>query len=114
MSNSLHSQSVATFNGRHNSVKSKALLCLFSLDRPVGLSELTNYTGCNYYSLATLLTRWCEWQYVLAYGFRGSYTYKIAARGKRFLQLLADIRPDKLDIYKRELRQVRSRSLTIP
>ena len=99
-----HNYTIATFNGRHNEVKSKALLVMFALDKPLSLKQLALHTGCSYWSLSTLLPRWYRWGYVLAYGSPGSYRYKIAAKGRRFLHYIP---VDNYEQYRADLIAVR-------
>ena len=88
---------IATFKGRHNSVKSKVLIVLyhrrFKLGNRtgVGVAELAGLTGCNYNYLKSRLGKWAGWRYInrsLSIGERGhpAFLYSIDDRGKRFVE----------------------------
>ena len=56
-----------SFEGKHNSVKSKAFIVLYSLKedtRGITARELAAQAGINHRSLITLLARWQKWRYV--------------------------------------------------
>ena len=56
-----------SFEGKHNSVKSKAFIVLYSLreeSRGITARELAARAGINHRSLITLLARWQKWRYV--------------------------------------------------
>jgi hypothetical protein len=76
---------IATFEGKHNTVKSLCLMFLSTRKAPVSLRYLAESTGSNYNSLAVLVGRWVRWHYVLRSGLEGDYRYKIGARGSTFL-----------------------------
>ncbi len=105
-----HNITIATFNGKHNEVKSKALLVMFTLGKSLSLRQLALHAGCSYWSLSTLLPRWYRWGYVLAYGSPGSYRYKIAAKGRRFLHYIP---VDNYEQYKADLIAVRRARMTV-
>lgn len=103
----------ATFNGKHNASKIKALLVLYMVKHEwrkrqgIGVAELADISGVSYKYLKARLSRWHLWLYVLRYPcnkiIRGKpCRYAIAARGEHFL---IDIVPRKLlDDYIAEIR----------
>lgn len=78
---------IATFNGRHNMVKSAVLLLLHQYPGKLSLADITRYTEGNYHSLAVLLGRWHNWGYVTQYYSkkRGMFLYGESSRGERFI-----------------------------
>ncbi len=85
-------QHFATFRGKHNSVKAKALMALDNFKGNNGgmtTKELMEATGCGY-TLYALLIRWVKWHYVdrdmSMNSTRMLWHYKIAPRGTRFVE----------------------------
>ena len=87
-----------SFRGRHNEVRSKCWLVL--LDRYLagdrrGLSarELAEHTGVSVSTLYVLLGRWYRWCYVLRNDHTEPVTWKIASRGRRWLDRWHEVMP---------------------
>ncbi len=89
----------ATFNGCHNRVKATVFACLNSYNR-LSLRQIVRLTGCNYHSLAHLLKRWRDWQY-LDYSYDGrQFVYSLGEKGQRFFYVRVPLNI-KIDIQKR-------------
>ena len=79
-----------SFNGIHNSVRSKCLIVLY--DRYLGgeqrkgltVRELAAQAGVNLFSVKSKIMLWCKWKYLLGYK-TDPYTFKIAERGKKWI-----------------------------
>jgi hypothetical protein len=86
----------ATFNGRHNACKSKALIVLYhrkyKLHQATGLTlkELSQASGVSYSYLKSRLAKWVEWDYLhrkIGESNGGPvYFYTISKRGKHFIE----------------------------
>ena len=79
----------ATFNGRHNAVKAKALIVLYQLPgKSLSLAELAEATGESYNYLGSRIGKWVEWGYlkrtIKMGGNKPVFGYSLAVRGKRF------------------------------
>ncbi len=84
---SISIQHKATFLGKHNRVKTAALLTL--AEHPGGLTcrGLSLLSGCSYQSLATLCSLWCKWHYLKRRLKDDVYFYRLAERGQWFLDV---------------------------
>ena len=89
-------ESHPSWRGKHNAVKSKVLLQLYSVwskgdNDGLCLSELAALTGTAATSLKTLLPRWTQWHYTRrkakVFNKRPVFSYLIDARGRRFVEL---------------------------
>jgi hypothetical protein len=108
---------IATFHGKHNECKSKALIIL--LDRKgkaqggLTLKQLALASNVSYEYLKSRLGKWHEWQYVRRYITHGRnrpvYSYSIAARGERFVQMR--IPTQVLDTYISELNEYNNKRM---
>lgn len=86
----------ATFNGRHNACKSKALIVLYhrkyKLHQSTGLTlkELSRASGVSYSYLKSRLGKWVSWGYLLRKITNGTnrpvYSYSIGKRGRHFVE----------------------------
>lgn len=84
---------VATFNGRHNIVKSKVFILLHAFqkgdknnrDKAMTVRNISVLTGCNYHSLATMVKRWQSWRYITSFEKDGLKHYLIRTRGIHFV-----------------------------
>ena len=110
---------LATFRGRHNRTKSKTLITLYHRRYKLGnrtglgLSELAQLSGCGYNSLRAKLGRWTAWGYIernYSTGYQGRpiFVYKLADRGKRFIE--ERLPPEKLAEYVIEIKQSRAKN----
>jgi hypothetical protein len=97
-------QSHSSFRGRHNAVKGKILLMLYSRwqERDSdGLCnvELAKLTGESTLSLKTLLPKWLKWQYVKrgakVFNDHPVFAYRIDSRGRKFIE-------QRMPVHKRE------------
>jgi hypothetical protein len=87
---------LATFRGRHNAVKSKCFIILYSLDghndfNGLTYRQLADTTGCLVCTVKTRVGKWCAWKYIKRIDSI-PYRYMIAARGKHFIE---NILPDE-------------------
>jgi hypothetical protein len=89
-------ESHPSWRGRHNQVKSKILLQLYSVwskgdDTGLCLAELVKLTGTSPTSLHTLLPRWTRWHYIRRkakiFNNKPVFSYLIDMRGRRFIEL---------------------------
>ena len=102
---------IATFKGKHNEAKSKALIMLLdSKQKDQGgltLKQLATVSGVSYEYLKSRLGKWHEWKYVRRHITKGRnrpvYSYLIAIRGERFVQTI--IPPYVLARYIEELKE---------
>ena len=98
---------IATFRGRHNAVKSKALITLLAEKEWGSLTvrELANKSGEDYLYLMSRMGLWTKWHYVIrrtkAGDIRPVYCYSIGKRGEDFIQYR--IPPAVLKRYQAEL-----------
>ena len=108
---------IATFNGRHNEAKSKALITLLDYkEQGLGgltLKELARQSSVSYEYLKSRLGKWYEWKYVTRRATvnvdRPVYSYSIAARGRHFVE---DIIPsDVLAQYMIELKEYHNQQI---
>lgn len=99
---------IPTFEGKHNSLRSKVWLVLF--DNALGggkglrLNELASKSGAGYHSLAVSLTKWIKWRYV---GYRSGpkgRLYCLRKRGKDWLERWQSTMP--LSRYIQEIENV--------
>ncbi len=103
---------MVSFNGIHNSNRSKVLIVLYDRyegNKPRGLTvrELAEQTGCNFYSLKSRVMKWVKWKYLL--GYRTTpYTFKIAERGRKWLDRHRN-RGMPFDRYMQEIEQWQQR-----
>ena len=84
----------ATFRGKHNSTKGRALLLLWIWKhiqhRRKGLPcrKLAIYSRCGIASVFTGVTKWTKWGYIerklCKVGNQQLYTYRLAEKGERF------------------------------
>ena len=109
-------ESHPSWRGLHNSTKSKILLQLYAAwsrgnIEGLCLSELVTLTGTSPLSLQTLLPRWVRWEYTKVgaklYHDRAVKCYKIAPRGRRFVELR--IPPSKREEFIAQIRLSRIR-----
>lgn len=85
---------IATFRGKHNEAKSKALITLLDRkeqgDGSLTLRELARVSLVSYNYLKSRLGKWYQWKYItrrIANGKnRPVYTYSIAVRGEVFVK----------------------------
>ncbi len=111
---------MATFRGKHNSSKSKAIIVLnhrkYQLHKSTGLSarELYLATGVNYAYLQARLNKWVEWHYLNRYATgaikgRPLWHYRISTRGTRFMNdILNHYYPTILQQYVQEINEFTS------
>jgi len=115
-------ESHPSWRGKHNSVKSKVLLQLYSVWAKgdadgLCLAELAALTGTIASSLKTLLPRWTQWHYTRRkakiHNNKPVFSYLIDARGRRFVELripeskreqfVAEIKLSRVKNTKREI-----------
>ena len=110
----------ATFKGKHNESKSKALLCLWDAKQRglsgLSLKLLAFESSVSYAYLKARLGKWHSWGYVARYITKGRlrpvFSYKIAARGERFLD--ERVPHDVLARYIEEMHAYKERRLMRP
>jgi len=110
---------IATFRGKHNEAKSKALITL--LDRKergygsLTLRELARESSVSYEYLKSRLGKWYQWKYVTRRVTDGStrpvYSYSITVRGESFVK--TRIPPGVLAIYISELKEYREQRIAV-
>lgn len=86
----------ATFHGKHNMAKSKALITLYHLKykladtRGLTLKQLSIQSGVSYNTLKSSLGDWFLWKYVKRRAIEGStrpkFAYVIGHRGEHFIE----------------------------
>ena len=87
-----------SFKGRHNEVRSKSWLVLYNRhlateSRGLTARELAEHAGVSLPTLYVLLGRWCRWRYVLRDDNTEKITWKIASRGRKWLDRWSDTMP---------------------
>ena len=105
---------IATFNGRHNAVKSKILLTvLLNKEKENGsmsARQLADASGEDYDYLLTRLGLWTKWKYLIRHTKSGDirpvYCYSIGKRGEDFIQYR--IPSGKIEEYQAELAAYRA------
>ena len=108
---------IATFHGKHNEAKSKALITLLGRkERGYGgltLRELARESSVSYEYLKSRLGKWYQWKYITRRVTNGDirpvYTYSIALRGEAFVK--NRIPPDVLAIYISELKEYHNKRI---
>lgn len=101
----------ATFSERHNSSKSKVLMCLYKETGGVSVGNLHRLSGVDYGYLRVKLSRWVSWGYVvrkvsIPEKGRPIFLYSLGERGRHFID---DILPRNwLQQYAAEIRAFRA------
>lgn len=99
----------ASFKGKNNASKIKALLVLYMVKNEwhkrqgIGVAELAQISGVSYKYLKARLKYWHWWAYVYRHGRERPYSYTICERGERFIESIVP-RP-LLDGYIAEIRR---------
>ena len=90
---------IASFGGKHNTLKSLVLLALRTEPNNGSLSarQLSTITGLGFDSVKSSLSRWQCWHnhYLNRKGRKKQYRYSLANYGIEFLKILHLIAPDK-------------------
>ena len=90
---------IASFDGKHNMLKSLVLLALKTEENNGSLSarQLSTITGLGFDSVKSSLSRWQRWHnhYLNRKGRKKQYRYSLANYGIEFLKILHLIAPDK-------------------
>jgi hypothetical protein len=98
-----HCHHIASFDGKHNRLKSLVLLAIKTEPEHHGLSarQIEELTGLGFNSMLVSISKWHHWysHYLNRKGKRRLYRYNLATSGAEFLEILHRVRPDKEEEY---------------
>lgn len=98
------------FSGLHNNVKAKSWLVLYDCQlggnvKGLTVRELAAIIGASRASLAVLLGRWRKWGYVGVVAYSRPRRYRIAERGRQWVDRWRDIMPLERFLFEIEAAQ---------
>jgi hypothetical protein len=98
-----HCHHIASFDGKHNRLKSLVLLAVKTEPEHHSLSarQIEELTGLGFNSMLVSISKWHHWysHYLNRKGKRRLYRYNLATSGAEFLEILHRVRPDKEEEY---------------
>jgi hypothetical protein len=98
-----HCHHIASFDGKHNRLKSLVLLAIKTEPdhRSLSARQIEELTGLGFNSMLVSISKWHHWysHYLNRKGKRRLYRYNLATSGAEFLEILHRVRPDKEEEY---------------